>query len=87
MRNTWRFGEREFHYVREVLDSGFGSATSGSMNHRFEAAFGEKVRAKYAITFNSGTSTLHAALDAAGAGAGVFTSSTNAPGTRCGLVS
>ena len=70
MKNTWRFGEAELNYVREVLDSGFASGTSGSMNNRFEAAFAEKVGAKYAITFNSGTSTLHAALDAVGVGYG-----------------
>ncbi len=70
MKNTWRFGELEFKYVREVLDSGFGSSTSGSMNNRFEKAFAEKVGAKYAVTFNSGTSTLHAALDAVGVKAG-----------------
>ena len=63
MKNTWRFGEQEFVYVREVLDSGFGSSTSGSMNNRFEAAFAEKIGAKFAVTFNSGTGTLHAALD------------------------
>lgn len=70
MKNTWRFGERELHYIREVLDSGFGSSTSGSMNNRFEAALAAKEGAKYAVTFNSGTSTLHAALDAVGAGYG-----------------
>ena len=70
MNNTWRFGERELTYVREVLDSGFGSSTSGSMNNRFERAFAERVGAKWAITFNSGTGTLHAALEAAGVGAG-----------------
>lgn len=70
MKNTWRFGDLEFKYLREVLDSGFGSSTSGSMNNRFEAAFAEKVGAKYAVTFNSGTSTLHAALDAVGVGYG-----------------
>ena len=70
MKNTWRFGEKEFDYVREVLDSGFGSSTSGSMNNRFEKAFADKVGAKYAITFNSGTSTLHAALEAVGVEAG-----------------
>jgi perosamine synthetase len=70
MNNTWRFGEEELKYVREVIDSGFGSATSGSMNNRFERAFAEKVGARYAITFNSGTSTLHAALDAVGVGPG-----------------
>ena len=66
MKNTWRFGKLEFKYIQEVLDSGFASSTSGSMNNRFEKAFAEKVGAKYAITFNSGTGTLHAALDAVG---------------------
>ncbi len=70
MKNTWRFGKLEFKYIREVLDSGFGSSTSGSMNNRFEKAFADKVGAKYAITFNSGTSTLHAALEAVGVKAG-----------------
>ncbi|MBO44519.1 MAG: histidine kinase [Rhodospirillaceae bacterium] len=70
MKNTWRFGDQEFVYVREVLDSGFGSSTSGSMNNRFETAFAGKIGAKYAVTFNSGTGTLHAALDAVGVGYG-----------------
>jgi perosamine synthetase len=70
MKNTWRFGERELHYLREVIDSGFGSGTSGSMNNRFEQAFAEKEGAAWAITFNSGTSTLHAGLDAMGVGTG-----------------
>jgi perosamine synthetase len=70
MKNTWRFGERELHYIREVLDSGFGSSTSGNMNNRFEAAFAAREGAKYGVTFNSGTSTLHASLDAVGVGYG-----------------
>ena len=70
MKNTWRFSANELNYVREVIDSGFGSGTSGGMNNRFEAAFAEKVGAKYAITFNSGTSTLHAGLFALGVHAG-----------------
>lgn len=70
MKNTWRFTSNELNYVREVIDSGFGSGTSGGMNNRFETAFAEKVGAKYAITFNSGTSTLHAALYAVGVHAG-----------------
>ena len=64
MQNTWRFSGKELDYLREVIDSGFGSGTSGGMNNRFEKAFAEKVGSKYAITFNSGTSTLHAALHA-----------------------
>lgn len=70
MKNTWRFGDRELRYIREVLDSGFGSGTSGSMNNRFEAALAAREGSKYAVTFNSGTSTLHAALDAVGVGYG-----------------
>ena len=70
MKNTWRFGEHEMNYIREVIDSGFGSSTSGGMNNRFEAALAEAEGARYAVTFNSGTSTLHAALDAVGVGYG-----------------
>lgn len=67
---AWRFSGRELDYVREVLESGFGSSTSGSMNQRFERAFAERFGVRYAITFNSGTSTLHAALAAFGCGPG-----------------
>jgi len=70
MKNTWRFSGRELDYIREVIESGFGSGTSGSMNNRFENAFAEKVGAKYAITYNSGTSTLHGALHAVDVNAG-----------------
>lgn len=70
MKNTWRFTGNELKYIREVIDSGFGSSTSGSMNNRFEQAFAEKVGVKYAVTFNSGTGTLHAALYALGVGYG-----------------
>jgi len=52
------------------LDSGFASGTSGSMNSRLEKAFAKKVGAPYAITFNSGTTTLHAGLWALGVGFG-----------------
>ena len=64
MKNTWRFSGNELIYLRQVIDSGFASGTSGSLNNRFEKAFAEKTGCKYAITFNSGTSTLHAALHA-----------------------
>lgn len=40
------------------------------MNNRFEAAFSEACGADFAVTFNSGTSTLHAALYAVGVGYG-----------------
>ena len=43
MKNTWRFSGNELKYLQEVIDSGFGSGTSGSMNNRFEQAFAKKV--------------------------------------------
>lgn len=66
----WRFRGNELRYVQEVLDSGFGSSTTGTMNTRFETAFAEKFGTRYALTSNSGTSTLHQALAAFGVGPG-----------------
>lgn len=63
---SWRFDEREYTYIKEVLDSGFASGTSGNMNTRLERAFAQKFGRKFAITFNSGTTTLHSALWALG---------------------
>jgi len=70
MKNTWRFGGNELRYIEDVFESGEGSATSGDLNNRFEREFAEKVGADYGVTFNSGTSTLHAALHAIGVGYG-----------------
>jgi len=67
---SWRFGETEYSYVKEVLDSGFASGTTGNMNSRLEKAFAKRFGMNYAITFNSGTTTLHAALSAFGVGYG-----------------
>jgi perosamine synthetase len=67
---SWRFGEEELVYVKEVLDSGLGASTYGTMNSRLEKAFAERFGVKYAITHNSGTSTLHSCLAAAGVGPG-----------------
>ncbi|NJK97406.1 MAG: aminotransferase class I/II-fold pyridoxal phosphate-dependent enzyme [Bacteroidales bacterium] len=67
---SWRFDEREYNYIKEVLDSGFASGTSGNMNTRLEQSFAKKFGRKFAITFNSGTTTLHAALEAFGIGYG-----------------
>ena len=59
---SWRFDGREYKYIKEVLDTGFASSTSGNMNTRLEEAFAKKFGQKFAITFNSGTSALHASL-------------------------
>lgn len=63
---SWRFDEREYKYVKEVLESGFASSTCGTMNSRLEEAFAKKFGLEYAVTFNSGTTTLHTALWALG---------------------
>lgn len=63
---SWRFNEKEFEYIKEVLDSGFASGSTGNMNTRLEKAFAKRFNAKFAITANSGTTTLHAALWALG---------------------
>lgn len=70
MKNTWRFGKQEIKYIKEVLSSGLTSSTSGDMCLRFEKAFAKKVGAKFAISFNSGTSTMHSCLAAVGVGPG-----------------
>lgn len=67
---SWRFDEREYNYIKEVLDSGFASSTSGNMNTRLEEAFAKRFNSNFAITFNSGTTTLHTALEAFGVGYG-----------------
>ena len=63
---AWRFDERELAYVKEVLESGFASGTSGTMNGRLERAFADRFGLRHAVTFNSGTTTLHTALWALG---------------------
>ena len=70
MNNQWRFKGNELKYLKDVIDSGEGSGTLGSYNNAFENLYAKTTNAKYAVTFNSGTSTLHAALDALGVGYG-----------------
>ena len=70
MKNTWRFTGNEQKYLEEVISGDMISSTSGNMNQRFEQAFAEFAGTKFAVTFNSGTSTLHAALHACNVHAG-----------------
>jgi perosamine synthetase len=67
---SWRFDKRELNYIKQVLDSGFASGSSGIMNTKLEQKFAKRFNRKYAITFNSGTTTLHASLEAFGVGYG-----------------
>ena len=66
----WRFLNNERNYVNEVLDNGFGASETGAMTERLEALFARTHNQDYAIGFNSGTSTLHAALESFGVGEG-----------------
>ncbi|MCP4613784.1 MAG: DegT/DnrJ/EryC1/StrS family aminotransferase [Planctomycetes bacterium] len=66
----WRFENNERQYLDETLLSGFSAGSSGTMNERLEHEFAEKHNRRFAITANSGTSTLHMALYAFGVGPG-----------------
>ncbi len=57
-------GESERRYLQEVLDSGW--LTTASKTLEFEKRFSEKVDAKYACAVNSCTAALHLGLDALG---------------------
>jgi len=67
---AWRFKGNEANYIREVLSNGFRAGSDGAFTSKFEKAFASKYKTNYGIAFNSGTSTLHAALLALGCGPG-----------------
>jgi perosamine synthetase len=66
MKNASKFLGNEKKYLDMVLSEENWSATSGSWNKTLEEKFAEKMGCKYAVAFNSGTATLHAALLAVG---------------------
>jgi len=70
VKNPSKYLGNEIKYVRKVLNSENWSGTSGNWNQTLERAFAKKIGTRYAIAMNSGTSTLHAALEAAGVGPG-----------------
>ena len=66
-------GDEEVKAVEEVLRSGRLTEwrpSGGPMVRRFEEAFASYIGVKHAISMSSGTAALHAALMAAGVGAG-----------------
>lgn len=71
LKNPSKYLGNELIYLKKVLKSESWSATGGSWNHVLEQEFAKKFGAKHAIAMNSGTSTLHAALEAAGVGPGM----------------
>ena len=65
---NWRFQGNEKKYLNEVLEAGFKAGADGAFSTRLESLFSEKYDVGYAIAFNSGTTTMHAALLALGCG-------------------
>lgn len=68
--NPSKYLGNEMDYLQKVLEGESWSATGGSWAITLEREFAKKMGAKYAVAFNSGTSTIHAALEAAGVGPG-----------------
>ena len=66
----WKFKGRELSYIKNILSSDFRALSSGTMNERLEIKFAKIHNQRYAVTANSGTSTLHMALNAFGVGHG-----------------
>jgi len=66
VKNPDKYLGNELKYIKRVLNSESWSSTSGSWTGTLEKEFARKYNTKYAVAFNSGTSTMHAALLAAG---------------------
>jgi len=61
-----KYNGNELDYILEVLDSENMERKSNPYVNRFEKKFGKVFESKYSIAHNSGTSTLHSCLVAAG---------------------
>ena len=66
VKNRKKFIGNENKYLQELLDNAKLSCTSGNWTTMLESKFAEYHDCDYGIAFNSGTSTMHAALLAAG---------------------
>jgi perosamine synthetase len=66
MKNPIKYFGNELKYLKRVLNSEQWSSNSGNWNKALEENFAKKIGVKYAIAMNSGTSTLHCALEAVG---------------------
>ena len=65
-KNPTKYRGKELEYVEAVLNSENWSSVAGSWNQVMEQYLADKFGVKHAVAFNSGTSTLHAALEACG---------------------
>jgi perosamine synthetase len=69
-KNPTKYLGNELKYLKKVLKSESWSATGGSWGKKLEEEFAKLHSANYAIAMNSGTATLHSALNALGVGHG-----------------
>lgn len=67
--NKRLFGN-ESKYIQEVLEQEFRTSSGATMMRRLETAFAERFEVGFAISFVNGTTTMHAALEAASIGPG-----------------
>lgn len=65
-KNPSKYLGNELAYLKKVLQASSWSATGGSWNQVLERTFAKRFGVKHAVAMNSGTSTLHAALEACG---------------------
>ena len=70
LNNPLKYLGSELDYIKKVLQSESWSATGGNWNQELERAFALKIGTKYGVALNSGTSTLHASMEAAGVNPG-----------------
>ena len=70
IKNPSKYLGNELKYLQKVLEGESWSATGGSWTIGLEQAFSKRIGTRYGVAFNSGTSTLHAALEAVGVKAG-----------------
>lgn len=70
LHNPSKYLGNELEYLKKVLEGESWSATGGSWTIGLERAFSKRIGTRYGVAFNSGTSTLHAALEAIGVGPG-----------------
>jgi len=70
MKNPSKYLNNEIEYLKRVLNTEKWSSTSGTWCQELERSFAEKFECKYAVAMNSGTATLHSALEALGVGPG-----------------
>lgn len=66
MKNPTKYRGNELAYVEKVLNSENWSSTVGSWNQALEQEMCDLFEVDYGVAFNSGTSTMHAALEACG---------------------